>query len=655
MKKKSIIAGLMVLTLISTVSADYGLESSPAVGNETPENNSEISTTISELNDNGGVNLGVEAYDPVGGDINVTFYTEDDTEIGTDTDGRNFNVTWDIDEFREHEWYAVAKDNNTNTTNSGVYSFDLRNTDTTAPSISFDSNPSGTILNRDISVEGTTDERARIEYKLDDGSYQTVTGSGDEFSFSIENVGNGDHTVTVRATDQAGNSNTGSFSFTVADGSEVTFDTNVGKSYPKSGIPIDPDSGTFLRSTDVDFDFTLEGNGNTYDISNDYEDGVCDFRGDDGWALDGNLYCGTEVPSDIVLGNYDLVAEWNLRGESHRKVLDSNFEIKEAGNWMNSNLGHGGAVEGSLNLNTEFNGDYETYEGQKVACTGSTFKVNDIQQVTARCSNGITSSSTPPVVSFVNRNGEKVSTSNNDMFSGGCSIGEGISRQQLFGTAGLSTDDKGYKPENCNIDWTLGGDSSFNVYNFNNPGEYDVFIDYANAVSDSPDYICPARTDNNDICEVGSIQGNEEGWKNVKTESVKIVNPEGNIVNSGFESNVVRSGEYIRRKDYSGDITGTVVFENTGVGKIQVDELDFNCPSGVTCSTVSEMSGGLEVDSGDTVSITWVASPSGRTTGPIEVELSYDDVYGLSCSGGGEKTQNFEYFLDEANPSTEAE
>lgn len=656
MKKKSIIAALMTLALISTVSADHSLESSPVVGNETPENNSEIGTTISDLNNNGGVDLGVEAYDPVGGDVNVTFYNaEDDTEIGTDTEGTEFNVTWDVDEFKKYEWYAVAKDNNTNTTNSGTYNFELRNTDSTAPSITFNTNPSGTILNREISVEGTTDERARIEYKLDDGSYQTLTGLGEEFDFSIQDLSNGDHTVTVRATDQAGNSNTESFSFREADGSEVTFDVNVDRSYPQSGIPIDPDSSVFSTDVDVDFDFTLEGNGQTYDISNNYQDGVCDFRGDEGWNLGGNYFCGTEVPENIQLGEYDLVVEWDLRGDSHRSVLDSSFPIEDTATWYSSSMSHGGRVEGSVNLNTEFTDNYETYEGQKVACTGNTFRVNNIQQVTARCSNGASSTSTPPIVTFVNRNGQKVSTANNNMFGdSGCAIGSGVTRQQLFGTSGLSTDDKGYRPQNCNLDWQLGGDSSFNVHTFNQPGDYNIFVDYPNAISNSPDYICPARTDNNNICNSGSISGDETGWNNVKTESVKIVNPEGNIVNSGFGSNVVRSGEYIRRKDYSGDITGTVVFENTGTGKIDVSDLEFNCPSGVTCNTVTDMSGGLEVDSGDSLSITWVASPDGRTTGPIDVELSYDDVYGLSCSGG-EKTQNFEYYLDEANPDTEVE
>lgn len=655
--RKSIVAGLMVLALISTVSA-----AKPVISNETPENNSVINRDYVNLKGSGGVTLAVNATEKP---VNVTFYNaENDEVIGVNTTGESrFSVFWDIDNFQEYSWYAVAEDNETNSTNSGVYNFDVSNSDTTAPSITFESKPSGTIIRRDINVEGRTDEDSQIEYRLDGGEYQSVgiaeAGYADEFQFEINNLSSGNHTVTVRATDKSDNSNTNSFEFSVAGGDEVEFQVNVEKSYPQSGIPIDPDSDFYPESTDVDFDFTLEGSGNTYDISNSYQDGVCDFYGDEGWKLGGNLFCGTEVPQGIQLGTYDLVAEWELGGKEHRRVLDDNFPIEDTATWYSSSMSHGGRVDSAIELDTKIEGTYENYDGQKVTCTGSKYEVKQIQSVTARCSNGATSNSTPPIVAFINRDGEKVATSNNNMFGdSNCQIGSGVTRQQLFGNAGLDTDDQGYRPKNCNLKWQLGGDKNFRAFKFNNPGNYNVYVDYPNAISNSPDYICPARTDNNNLCDSGSISGDESGWKNVKTESVKVVNIKGTVTNTGFSANVVdytdSSGEtFVRRKDYTGNITGTIEFKNTGSGLIKIQGLKHDCPDGVECSTVDNLSEGLQVSPGETQEISWTASPSERTTGEINVKLTYDDVYGLSCAS--EQTTPWNYTLDEENPDTDEE
>lgn len=635
-------------------------KTSPVVNNVTPEDNSVFRIDYYELNES-EVTLSASSEDPAGGNVNVTFYNGEDEELGTDSSSEsNFTYSWDVDEFREYEWYAVAEDSEGNTTETETRNFEMSNTDTTAPSITFEETPDEVIINREIQVEGRTDEPARIEYRLDGGDYtRAEPGWRENFEFEIEELSSGEHTVTVRVEDRSGNTNTESFEFRVAGGSEVDFQVNVEKSYPQSGIPIDPDSEYYPQDTDVDFDFTLEGNGNEYDISNNYQDGVCDFYGDEGWQLGGNYFCGTEVPADIALGTYQLVAEWELRGQDHRKVLRENFEIQDTARWYSSQMSHGGRVEGSIELNTKIEENYENYDGQKVTCTGSTYEVNQIESVTARCSNGITSTSTPPIVAFINQDGSKVATSNNDMFGDpNCKIGDGVTRQQIFGTANLDTDDQGYRPENCNLRWQLGGDSSFTAHQFNQPGDYNVYVDYPNAISNSPDFICPTRTDNNNICNRGSISGDASGWNNVKTESVKVVNIDGSIQGTGFSANVVdytdNSGEtFIRRKDYSGDITGTIVFKNTGSGVIELRGLDHNCPENVDCSTVDDLSGGLEVQPGETEQISWTASPEERTTGNIDVTLTYDDVYGLTCSGADTQETTWEYTLDEQDPETE--
>lgn len=642
---------------------ETALKTSPVVENVTPEEGAVVDSTFQDLDDE-EVTLSVDARDPAGGDVNVTFLDGDGDVIGTDTTSESsFSYSWDVDEFREYSWSAEAVDNDGNVSETGTRSFEVSNSDSSAPSITFDSVPEGTITDRDVTVEGSLDEEAKVEYSVDGGEFNNVAGGWrNNFDFVIEDLSNGDHTVTVRVEDRAGNTNTDSFSFSEADGSEVSFQVNVDQSYPRSGIPIDPDSDVdednnvlFDGDTDVDFDFSLESGGNSYDVSNHYEDGICDFRGDDGWHLGNDYFCGSEVPENINTGtDYDLVAEWSLRGESHRRVLDSSFPISDTATWYSSSMSHGGRVEGEVNLNTGFDSDYESYNGQKVTCTGNTYEVTNIQQVTARCSNGASSTSTPPVVAFVNRNGQKVATNNNDMFNDGdCKIGDGVTRQQLFGVSGLDTDDQGYNPQSCNVQWTLGGDSSFNAYTFDQSGEYDVFVDYPNAISNSPDYICPARTDNNNLCNSGSISGDESGWNNVKHESIKVVDTNAEVSESSFPGSVtteVDGNTYIRREDYSGDIQGTIDVENSGTGIVEVSNMNLNCPTGVECDVVTDLSEGLEIKGGETAEIVWTASPDERTTGQINLEFEYDDIYGLSCSPS--KTHDETYYLDEADPET---
>ena len=58
----------------------------------------------------------------------------------------------------------------------------------------------------------------------------------------------------------------------------------------------------------------------------------------------------------------------------------------------------------------------------------------------------------------------------------------------------------------------------------------------------------------------------------------------------------------------------------------------------------------LEVDTGGR---TAELPDNERVRGPLKVEVTFDDAYGLQCSG--EKTVSKEYFIDEEDPSTSTE
>ncbi|MFB6175285.1 MAG: PKD domain-containing protein, partial [Candidatus Nanohalobium sp.] len=541
-----------------------------------------------------------------------------------------------------------------------------RPNDNNAPSISVDKRPSGTILGRTPEISGSTDERALLSYSVDGGTYHNVEKWGQNFDFRTGRLDNGQHTLTLRATDFARNSRTRDLDFTVADGSEVTFDVDVPQSYPNSAIPINPDSNIYPTSTDVDFDFNLQGQGHTYDISNDFQDGICSFHTDDGWAVlhdDGTetAWCGTEVPKDIELGTYNLVADWNLRGEHHRRVLKDSFDISEPGNWYSADMSHGGriATGNTFDTNQGFEGgtDVVTRGDTKYTCTGSTYKIDKITTIRARCSDGAkTGSHPPPVVAWVYKDGSKYSTSNNDMFgNNNCKIEAGITRRVLWGKTD-NHQDQGYLPDNCNLNWHLSGDSSFTVQTFTEPGSYRIYTDFVHAASNSPDYICPERTDNNNLCDTGSIDGHGSGWGHLKTRKVNIVKTEGKATASHFVGNTVEKTvngkKYIRRKGYSGDIENHITFKNTGSGDISVDDLKLDCPSGVTCNVISKPG---TVAEGDTAEIIWSASWDGRTKGTINVNLDFNDDYGLTCGSAAGRTITWKYHIDEQKPSTDQE
>lgn len=635
---------------------EVGHKTSPEVSGPTPEDGRVIEKGYFEMMDGEDIDLGVKADDPADGNVTVRFFDADNDDKLAEIDERSqsYNATWNVGDYGEYQWYVEAEDEQENVTVSDTYSFKIENPDDTPPSITLDSVPSGTQLERDITVEASTSEDAKLEYSIDGGDYSQLGGGWDtEFKFDIEDLSKGEHEITLKASDRAKNTNTKSFTFKVADGSEVNFQINVEESYPGSGVPIDPDSAFWSEDTEVDFNYSLEKGGESIDISNHYEDGLCDFYGDEGWHLGDDYFCGTEIPDNIETNSdYDLVAEWNIRGENKR-VIDDSFAINEITSWYSNPMSHGGRVEGSPSIDAAFEDEYTYHDGQMLTCAGNQLKVKNIDSVTARCSNGVTSTSTPPVVSFVNKDGEKVSTSNNNMFGdSNCKIGGGVTRQQLFGTAGLSTDDMGYLPEDCNIKWQLGGTQSFNVYNFDEAGDYNVFVDMVNAVSNSPDYICPARTDNNNLCYQGSLKGDEHGWENVESYQVKVLNPQGDTGFS-FSSNVEKSGKYLKREDYTGDISGTASFENVGTGRIQIKSLNIECPDQGSCDSMTDMP--LEVDTGKSADLVWSAElpDDERVRGPLKVEVTFDDAYGMDCSA--EQTVTKEYFIDEEDPSTSTE
>lgn len=510
----------------------------------------------------------------------------------------------------------------------------------------------------DVSSSGT------VEYRVDGGSWQLVCTGCDQFSFETGSLSSGSHTVDVRASTWWGASDTASDSFDVADGSEFTFKPATTSTYRDSAIPIDPDSSVWDQGDEdfnnVDFNFTLVGP-ETFDISNRFENGICELEGNSEWPIPGesDYYCGTEVPGDATYGDYKLKVEWELNGQHSGWVDPSTgqlvsqseagtISISEAGEWMSDRSSHGGHLQddSSVGYNTGFDKDSSSEDGAIYTCPDSTMRVTNIGSITVQCTNGATGgSSTPGVVGFVRRGGtggEQIKNSNNGMFGGGCSIDDSVSWDLLTG----SRSSDGYNP-GCNLGWTMdGSNSNFDVHTFSSAGTYAVDLAYINAISDSPDFLCPADPNNNQ-CDVGSMSGDQHGWEHLTQKTIKVVNPELSETGSSL-SNVIRDGQWIRRDDYNSSMSLTWTLENTGVGDVSIDDISIQCPDGMNCDKPSVS----VVPEGDTVTLDFsVDSPDGvRGLGQYQITITYSDDHGLDCIGQHTLTKTFQ--VDERGPST---
>jgi len=100
-------------------------------------------------------------------------------------------------------------------------SVQVSNADTTAPSVSFSSPASGATVTGTVNVTGVAADNtalAKVEVQVDAGAWQAATGTSTwSWSWSTGQATNATHTLTVRATDTAGNTATAARPVTVAN------------------------------------------------------------------------------------------------------------------------------------------------------------------------------------------------------------------------------------------------------------------------------------------------------------------------------------------------------------------------------------------------------------------------------------------------------
>ena len=260
----------------------------------------------------GPVEVVLDATDDVG--VDTVEYTLDGS--GDEGDWTAYDGPFTVDEPGDHVVTWRATDAAGNTSEVGEATFTIRDDeveDTEAPvvSASVEDNGDGTA---EVTIDATDDVGVEsVEYTLDGGDWTVYDGP-----FTVDGVG--EHTVTYRATDAAGNvSDVGSTTFTIDDdGEPLTLDVVVDPADPdgRDGWYVSPVTVTATTNDDATIEFSVDGGGWVAD-----DDGVIVIDADGSHTLDVRAVRGDETSQveslamDIDTTNPELVVDGITDGQ----------------------------------------------------------------------------------------------------------------------------------------------------------------------------------------------------------------------------------------------------------------------------------------------------------------------------------------------------
>jgi len=116
-----------------------------------------------------------------------------------------------------NNWIVYATDSAGNSASASIsFTVDLSAPDTTAPVITIVSPENREYSTNRLTFEITTDETATAEFSIDGGSRTAMTShSGNDFTYIVDGIDNGDHTIIFYAKDASNNEANKSVNFSV--------------------------------------------------------------------------------------------------------------------------------------------------------------------------------------------------------------------------------------------------------------------------------------------------------------------------------------------------------------------------------------------------------------------------------------------------------
>jgi len=389
---------------------------------------------------------------------------------------------------------------------------------------------------------------------------------------------------------------------------------DISESCPLSSIPVDPYNAGCLSSSDASTHMTLK-------IGNYVANSDCDpISGTEGWhdIEDGRNYCEFKIP-EISPGSYNLHAVYNLNGVSYDQVFKTGFQVKSECS-TSTPCSHGGRVTTSPTANLEFSPSC-VLKGDKYICRlGTKLSLKNIASYESVCSNGVHANAGPVCIVAWLYSGSVFKTKTDNKCAGCPSPSVPVPMKYrsdlLQETSGLKW--------SCDINWHPSGENKIDeIYTFDKPtdaGFYTLYIDYINAVCDSPDYVCPTS---GTLCKIGSMSSDYKGFENMKTYKIAVIDPVLEIT----EKPETPVEEFLDKENK--EITLIWKVKNVGVGDADVN-VNPVCDSDLNCKITSFASGIIEQDKTATIIMKLnLPCNSDNFQKSAGISIEYTDTYGF--------------------------
>jgi hypothetical protein len=265
--------------------------------------------------------------------------------------------------------------------------------------------------------------------------------------------------------------------------------------------------------------------------------------------------------------------------------------------------------------NIDFSKGYriDSGSGKYLICSGTRMSAVDIVEFNFLCSDTTTFSRLPILIGWTYNS----DTGERKAIAGNSATVSSVDRGDVIGsgskTIGTSMEDHPSK-------------DNFDIYTFDSPGNYRVYIDMIHAYCDDPAYYaCPwlGGSWRNTICRYAVVETlqESEGWVPIRSYDLTVVkNPSIDVKNKPSIS--VTPGRQLL-------LPWKIV--NNGSVKVKV-RIAADC-NGLVCKFLGYSGGQIEIYPGDTYCLILNVSVSNElgVKNKVGVKITYDDTYGLSC------------------------
>jgi hypothetical protein len=289
----------------------------------------------------------------------------------------------------------------------------------------------------------------------------------------------------------------------------------------------------------------------------------------------------------------------------------------------------------NLTYNPDFTGVHLVDAGEYVVAPGNTLYVDNIGWMLYWCGNGVEANRTSNLFVWVynSSNGQRLARGQNNI-----NIAAGVDREDLIGPTSQTRAEPITNAWTMVYDYYMENEEINNIYTFNNPSRYTVYIDVISAYCIpnflgfplTQNYVCPWRGGRPaaDLCHFWAGE-DVEGWTHLENFSVIVPGPNINFTAPANQTSP--AGTTIQK---------TWIINNTGIGKIKMN-ITYNCGNW-TCAFNGYTAGSqVPLNENQVFTVTLnITLGAAEVNHRIGINVSYDEGYGLAAIAPARKTSN---------------